>query len=347
MQGEGSRHLAGGCPRARAAGASVAHSCAFNGPCGAARGCRKCGWTPAAPSAAPNPTAPSATARRLRPPRPQAIIMSLVHHSASAPLLALLLLALLAPGGCAAWMVLVGQTASCLASLLAQPSLVLVGLCRARLTRAPCCLELLHPPLLVWFLAAAHAGPIAYGICQTGCNVAWASCYAATGHVIGTGTCGKEACLQRGVWQGSFEASFRVCPSHQLTLSWCPPMSSDGWRRRARCGARLQRRPGHLHGRLCGPGPGAHSLSWLPELAAGPCPQRRTPPVMRLESANIAQASAMSQAPLPASATRRAVGTARRRKRVRTGVHCGHQRSLQMAVVLFTGLDLSPALRCK
>ncbi|KAK0232409.1 hypothetical protein EDD85DRAFT_108986 [Armillaria nabsnona] len=32
----------------------------------------------------------------------------------------------------------------------------------------------------------AHAGPIAYGICQTGCNVVAVACYAAAGFTFGT-----------------------------------------------------------------------------------------------------------------------------------------------------------------
>ncbi|KAK0480870.1 hypothetical protein IW261DRAFT_1475037 [Armillaria novae-zelandiae] len=32
----------------------------------------------------------------------------------------------------------------------------------------------------------AYAGPIAYGICQTGCNVVAVACYAAAGFTFGT-----------------------------------------------------------------------------------------------------------------------------------------------------------------
>ncbi|KAK0446012.1 uncharacterized protein EV420DRAFT_911665 [Desarmillaria tabescens] len=32
----------------------------------------------------------------------------------------------------------------------------------------------------------AHAGPIAYGICQTGCNTVVVACYAAAGFTFGT-----------------------------------------------------------------------------------------------------------------------------------------------------------------
>ncbi|KAI0360877.1 hypothetical protein OH77DRAFT_1517275 [Trametes cingulata] len=37
---------------------------------------------------------------------------------------------------------------------------------------------------------AALAGPAAYGICQTGCNVVAVACYAAAGAVFGTVTAG-------------------------------------------------------------------------------------------------------------------------------------------------------------
>ncbi|KAI9059204.1 hypothetical protein FKP32DRAFT_1580281 [Trametes sanguinea] len=36
----------------------------------------------------------------------------------------------------------------------------------------------------------ATAGPIAYGICQTGCNVVAVACYAGAGAVMGTVTAG-------------------------------------------------------------------------------------------------------------------------------------------------------------
>ncbi|CAG8577285.1 3171_t:CDS:2 [Gigaspora rosea] len=40
------------------------------------------------------------------------------------------------------------------------------------------------------FSLIVNAGPIAYGLCQTGCNVIWVSCYAAAGFVAGTVTAG-------------------------------------------------------------------------------------------------------------------------------------------------------------
>ncbi|KAJ3742886.1 hypothetical protein DFH05DRAFT_1262705 [Lentinula detonsa] len=35
-------------------------------------------------------------------------------------------------------------------------------------------------------MQSAQAGPIAYGLCQTGCNVVAAACYAAAGFTFGT-----------------------------------------------------------------------------------------------------------------------------------------------------------------
>ncbi|KAH6902104.1 hypothetical protein BKA70DRAFT_1307270 [Coprinopsis sp. MPI-PUGE-AT-0042] len=39
---------------------------------------------------------------------------------------------------------------------------------------------------LVAFVAQVHAGPIMYGICQTGCNAVAVACYAAAGATFGT-----------------------------------------------------------------------------------------------------------------------------------------------------------------
>ncbi|KAH9851373.1 hypothetical protein C2E23DRAFT_886554 [Lenzites betulinus] len=52
------------------------------------------------------------------------------------------------------------------------------------------------PTVFLTFLAAlsaapaAHAGPLAYGICQTGCNALVVACYAGAGAVFGTVTAG-------------------------------------------------------------------------------------------------------------------------------------------------------------
>ncbi len=40
------------------------------------------------------------------------------------------------------------------------------------------------------FLTFVSAGPLAYGICQTGCNALVVSCYAGAGFVFGTVTMG-------------------------------------------------------------------------------------------------------------------------------------------------------------
>lgn len=39
-------------------------------------------------------------------------------------------------------------------------------------------------------ISTADAGPLAYGICQTGCNAIVVSCYAAAGFTFGTVTAG-------------------------------------------------------------------------------------------------------------------------------------------------------------
>ncbi|KAI0656637.1 hypothetical protein C8Q70DRAFT_1056539 [Cubamyces menziesii] len=43
---------------------------------------------------------------------------------------------------------------------------------------------------LVACAATADAGPIAYGLCQTGCNAVVVACYAAAGATFGTVTAG-------------------------------------------------------------------------------------------------------------------------------------------------------------
>lgn len=44
--------------------------------------------------------------------------------------------------------------------------------------------------LLALLALPSTAGPIAYGICQTGCNAGAVACYAAAGYVFGTVTAG-------------------------------------------------------------------------------------------------------------------------------------------------------------
>ncbi|KAF9276334.1 hypothetical protein BGZ88_001800 [Linnemannia elongata] len=44
--------------------------------------------------------------------------------------------------------------------------------------------------VLFAFLGLANAGPLAYGICQTGCNALAVACYSAAGVTFGTVTAG-------------------------------------------------------------------------------------------------------------------------------------------------------------
>ncbi|KAG0088707.1 hypothetical protein BGZ92_005820 [Podila epicladia] len=44
--------------------------------------------------------------------------------------------------------------------------------------------------ILLTILCQANAGPLAYGICQTGCNAIAVACYAAAGFTFGTVTAG-------------------------------------------------------------------------------------------------------------------------------------------------------------
>ena len=44
--------------------------------------------------------------------------------------------------------------------------------------------------MLALFTSTANSGPLAYGICQTGCNAVWVACCAAGGGVAGVSTGG-------------------------------------------------------------------------------------------------------------------------------------------------------------
>ena len=44
--------------------------------------------------------------------------------------------------------------------------------------------------VLALLTSTAHSGPLAYGICQTGCNTVWVACVAAAGGVAGVSTGG-------------------------------------------------------------------------------------------------------------------------------------------------------------
>ena len=44
--------------------------------------------------------------------------------------------------------------------------------------------------MLAMFIQIAQSGPLAYGICQTGCNTVWVACVTAAGGVAGVSTGG-------------------------------------------------------------------------------------------------------------------------------------------------------------
>ena len=44
--------------------------------------------------------------------------------------------------------------------------------------------------MLAMFIQIAQSGPLAYGICQTGCNTLWVACVSAAGGVAGVSTGG-------------------------------------------------------------------------------------------------------------------------------------------------------------
>ena len=44
--------------------------------------------------------------------------------------------------------------------------------------------------VLALLTSTARSGPLAYGICQTGCNAVWVACVAAAGGVAGVSTGG-------------------------------------------------------------------------------------------------------------------------------------------------------------
>lgn len=47
--------------------------------------------------------------------------------------------------------------------------------------------------LLIFLCIQVNAGPLAYGVCQTGCNAMVVACYAAGGLTFGTVTAGLGA----------------------------------------------------------------------------------------------------------------------------------------------------------
>ena len=44
--------------------------------------------------------------------------------------------------------------------------------------------------ILITLFSTAQSGPLAYGICQTGCNTVWVACVSAGGGVAGVSTGG-------------------------------------------------------------------------------------------------------------------------------------------------------------
>eukprot|EP00198_Chlamydomonas_reinhardtii_P006321 XP_001695657.1 hypothetical protein CHLREDRAFT_195841 [Chlamydomonas reinhardtii] len=66
--------------------------------------------------------------------------------------------------------------------------------------------------LLATAFSATHAGPVAYGICQTGCNSVAVACYSAAGFTFGVPSWGDIAacnvalgkcmssCVAAGLW---------------------------------------------------------------------------------------------------------------------------------------------------
>ena len=60
--------------------------------------------------------------------------------------------------------------------------------------------------VLALLTSTARSGPLAYGICQTGCNTVWVACVAAAGGVAGVSTGGAAvpgvcmaACVAAGL----------------------------------------------------------------------------------------------------------------------------------------------------
>ncbi|KAL1945668.1 hypothetical protein VTO73DRAFT_1670 [Trametes versicolor] len=66
---------------------------------------------------------------------------------------------------------------------------------------------------LAAIVPTAHAGPLAYGICQTGCNIVAVACYAGAGFVFGPVTAGvgtPAAVLASNVALGQCSAACAV-----------------------------------------------------------------------------------------------------------------------------------------
>jgi hypothetical protein len=72
--------------------------------------------------------------------------------------------------------------------------------------------------ILLVLLAQANAGPIAYGICQSGCAVLVVSCYAAAGFTFGTVTAG----LGTAPAVLACNAAFGICSAKCAAIALTP-----------------------------------------------------------------------------------------------------------------------------
>ncbi|CEP19814.1 hypothetical protein [Parasitella parasitica] len=74
--------------------------------------------------------------------------------------------------------------------------------------------------LLTFFISNSNAGPLAYGICQTGCNALAVSCYAAAGFTFGTITAG--AAIPAAIV--SCNAALGVCMAGCIAAGFAPTL---------------------------------------------------------------------------------------------------------------------------
>jgi citrate lyase alpha subunit len=86
----------------------------------------------------------------------------------------------------------------------------------AVLKLARCCL-LGAMILLTMFIGRASAGPVAYGICQSGCNALVVSCYAAAGFTFGTVTGGAGVPAAIVACNASLGACMAACVAAGFT----------------------------------------------------------------------------------------------------------------------------------
>jgi hypothetical protein len=86
-------------------------------------------------------------------------------------------------------------------------------------------------PILLLLLSQCAAGPLAFGTCQTACNIGAAACYAASGLTFGAVTLGSAATGPVGWWAwltgagSATTAAAAACSSAQgLCMSACTPL---------------------------------------------------------------------------------------------------------------------------